>query len=778
MTDHLFDGTSVQGLNLLAFLDWARSSNAVLRAGLGVGDAADEGPHGSLQRFGLLALPPVQRSAVWRPKQVVDLWDSLLRGLPIGSFFLMARGAEGVAHGRDFGSDGRIASIARAGFDLFDGQQRTRAMLLGVCGPDLDRRCLWVDLAPGAKHRLHLTSASQPFGYDPSSGQKLSRSDRAKARAEFDGVAALTVARGGAGETRAAYDHEIFDLILAEPDGQRDLPRPYKASGCTYRLDELLATWRAAHVSTGAGADGLARLIAARAPGEDTRPALVELATAFARVADGEVALMHIDPRRFAGGEEAAHESLLMLFDRIGAGGTPLTNDERLFSILKHHDPRVHNAVLEIHTAVGRVMAPTKIVVTALRIANALSSAGATGLPDVAGFARTMSERAPQTAPFRDALSQLIPTDGEAARSADSALLTRAFRAACTLLEYAPASDAAASGSNPNGLPRAALVELPTELWQVVLFWVVRGLRAGWTIADLGAARAELLRFALFWRLCVYNDGRAAAWSLKVLQEHQQICAFPGQNLYRLCVGDVDGERCANRLLPADVMTRFLVADPPVPAWRSAQERFARDEAPVGYEALASAWWWCARKLLPWLQRDYVASAFPHYDPLSDRDDDLPYDLDHLCPQADWGAHWAGLSGRIEASASIARAMWGWRSLLGNGIGNLRIVDASVNRGDGDTPLPAKVPGLSDPQLTAEAAAAMAAMALDPAERALWLAASTPDDRWDEARLAAFQSAVERRSADLYRRYFEDLEFATWLQGDGVEQNASREREA
>ncbi len=184
-------------------------------------------------------------------------------------------------------------------------------------------------------------------------------------------------------------------------------------------------------------------------------------------------------------------------------------------------------------------------------------------------------------------------------------------------------------------------------------------------------------------------------------------------------------------------MDRFLVADPPTPAWRSARERFARDDAPVGYEALASAWWWSARKVLPWLQRDYVAFAFPHYDPLSDRDDDLPYDLDHLCPQADWGAHWSGLSGRIEATAIIATAMREWLSLLGNGIGNLRIVDASVNRGDGDTPLPAKMRGLADAYLTAEAAAKLAAIALDLDERALWLAASTPEKRWTETRLVS-----------------------------------------
>ena len=35
-----------------------------------------------------LRLPPVQRTALWTPKQVLDLWDSLLRGLPIGCFYL------------------------------------------------------------------------------------------------------------------------------------------------------------------------------------------------------------------------------------------------------------------------------------------------------------------------------------------------------------------------------------------------------------------------------------------------------------------------------------------------------------------------------------------------------------------------------------------------------------------------------------------------------------------------------------------------------------------
>jgi len=34
----------------------------------------------------VVELPSIQRGFVWKPKQVEDLWDSLLRGYPIGSF--------------------------------------------------------------------------------------------------------------------------------------------------------------------------------------------------------------------------------------------------------------------------------------------------------------------------------------------------------------------------------------------------------------------------------------------------------------------------------------------------------------------------------------------------------------------------------------------------------------------------------------------------------------------------------------------------------------------
>ena len=71
----------IRGMNLLEFLRWAEQS--------------DDWREGNQPpAHGVLALPPVQRSPVWGPRQVLELWDSVLRGLPLGTLMLAQR-AEG-----------------------------------------------------------------------------------------------------------------------------------------------------------------------------------------------------------------------------------------------------------------------------------------------------------------------------------------------------------------------------------------------------------------------------------------------------------------------------------------------------------------------------------------------------------------------------------------------------------------------------------------------------------------------------------------------------------
>jgi len=128
--------------------------------------------------FSQVELPSIQRGFVWKPKQVEDLWDSILRGYPIGSL---------------------LFSRMSNKLYLMDGQQRSTSIFLGHFNPfnqnDSTKAwsikgelpVLWIDIKPdltpsGSKYLFRLTTRSHPWGYQASNNEsKLSESDRRKA---------------------------------------------------------------------------------------------------------------------------------------------------------------------------------------------------------------------------------------------------------------------------------------------------------------------------------------------------------------------------------------------------------------------------------------------------------------------------------------------------------------------------------------------------------------------------------------------------------------------
>ena len=60
-----------------------------------------------------IALPMIQRGSVWRPHQVIDLWDSLLQGMPIGSM-MVSELKEGTS-ARQPGKSHRVTVSANGG---------------------------------------------------------------------------------------------------------------------------------------------------------------------------------------------------------------------------------------------------------------------------------------------------------------------------------------------------------------------------------------------------------------------------------------------------------------------------------------------------------------------------------------------------------------------------------------------------------------------------------------------------------------------------------------
>jgi hypothetical protein len=90
-------------------------------------------------------------------------------------------------------------------------------------------------------------------------------------------------------------------------------------------------------------------------------------------------------------------------------------------------------------------------------------------------------------------------------------------------------------------------------------------------------------------------------------------------------------------------------------------------------------------RALMWFQRSYIAEEFPDYDPTSDRDEDLPIDLDHIVPYDAFGFDWRYRASRLkepEEKNISDNFRWG-RGIVGNSLGNFRWLAASENRGRG-----------------------------------------------------------------------------------------------
>lgn len=308
---------------------------------------------------GEVSLPTVQRGFVWRPSQIENLWDSLLRGFPAGAFVLSSN---------DSGQK----------LELLDGQQRATAICLGF-GRATFRDSqqfirVFIDLEKpkpedNRKYLFRVITKSHPWGYQKNDNTKTLTANNIREAMNRYGT--------------QDYLREELDRFYPH---EAELPVPFNlflqhyhsnAVSILQQIEELpyfkekKEKWQSAK------------------PENNTEPRLLEL---IQEIVDAVKLMLcptngfripalylnldrlitngsaETDPSLLPSREEAnpQPDEIENLFVRLNAGGTPLRGEELNYSILKAH--LAMDVQEKIEASCGSLIKPARFITIAYRL--------------------------------------------------------------------------------------------------------------------------------------------------------------------------------------------------------------------------------------------------------------------------------------------------------------------------------------------------------------------------------------------------------------------------
>ena len=332
-----------------------------------------------------VALPMIQRGFVWKPAQIIQLWDTLFQGLPFGALLVseLPENAKCVALlGAKSSSD-----LVYDRLGLVDGQQRTLAMLAGWPLPSqtpISHR-IWVDFADAPRKgellSLRITTRNQPFGYSRDKpNAKLSLPDRRRA------LSAWAESQADAG----IEADRLPDFLQTHPwSARKSLPLDVR---------QLIQWWQACDGQSEvwqqkvlSNLQSSPTVQTANAPQptpvwetlkqEDQQHVIERISTlalGLERIDEAQIPLLRVDERLFdISASDSTEPPLALLFKRIGSNSTKLSDNDYVYAILKHLRPEVHQMVTKLHEhdagsghgSVASLMTSTDLAMTALRLA-------------------------------------------------------------------------------------------------------------------------------------------------------------------------------------------------------------------------------------------------------------------------------------------------------------------------------------------------------------------------------------------------------------------------
>lgn len=614
-------------------------------------------------------LPKLQRGFVWEPAKIMDLWDSILRGFPIGSMMISSIDPEPAEKGD-----------SRQRYWLLDGQQRATSIALGFYDPWTSGHSdsemwslksvptLWLDLKPnirGGEEKIffpYLVTQSHPWGYNQDGGVIAWRKRREACERLNLGVNYFATDLNQCYPWEARLPIPITFLLAAANRCCASGP-----GGFWSELGQLASclpnTWKTAY---------------GKELGEEPPEGLDHLYQQLLRIPSICVHLNHLTKETKENDATNADNNSL-LFVRLNASGTVLSGEELIFSLFKSAFPLAKEAVEEC--AAG-FMAPSKLFGLFVRLSVAEEDPAKLARPvPLMDFKREI--RTKESA-LRAALNDLLETR----KGRDKCEAARLVDAARELL-CGPKDGNALDFCLPEAVATRSINQAP-EIFLALLYW----LRSGGIVQSGSDSHRRLL--GCFTALCWFQPGNSRArkdylkewvaatgedvsvqlWSSNSLsafftRETLAVPFFPEpKKLKSLLLKSVlEVESYAYGNIPKTVEGRYWKDYEYLPTADEETEELKLERFGSNLMALLNSL--CTnRNMLLYAQRQYVRERFQSFGQweLALKDTNCPWDWDHIYPTAS-GLH------------RVNPVYKDWH----NTIGNLRIEGLSENRRDGCT---------------------------------------------------------------------------------------------
>ncbi len=609
----------------------------------------------------IAGIPSLQRGAVWNAAQVELLWDSILRGFPVGALVvcpkLLGQGTRSGKHGSGWDEED-------VKYHLLDGQQRCNAIALGflnalVSAPDgkPPQATLWIDLAPkmpkGGTRQflLRVLTVAHPWGYTEHD------------KADFLGVAEIRKAvelygRGKRPDVTASWPHAsrvpipfawLSDAVFGNEGSDIAL------------WSNVLTKCREREFAGRAWADQAAILIEGHLNQSAPSKHLARIESGMQNAKQFTIVALEVPQgalQEQSFQEEAGEASesdnsnriynVEHLFQRLNSAGTELRGEDLIFSMIKAYWPSIENSFDGIQDKHGNHYLPmpgSRLAMLGARAA-LIGFDAKGGLPSTFNISRIRALALGTTETAKAERSQLEKYLGLTCVNAKTDVRQSDFHENLRQIDAWLLFDD--SVKNDCGLPpvlRASLAQESPDVFLLLLHLAQKVRNDGQSNDQVAALRKPILGLAsaLHW----FGDDRANAVATLYSSQFATATLSPASfsGVLKHCLQSSNGNREVLKLLsPNDLDTLIPKpsdSDAELSKWTFWNRIILAEEDLTVRTAKEHNEWQIlsriirGRALLLYAQRVLLSSRFNDFDPSCIdiwKGHNRPWDYDHILP--------------------------------------------------------------------------------------------------------------------------------------------------